>query len=126
MEVESDWPKLLDEDREDIAARLACDLPATAGNDDRVRLLQTLLVRKRTLPGLIEELKAEIHRRRPAEPEPDDDCEPVGEEVVEADTLIVPTVIATAEELESWLAYIRDKLAGLLKSHKRIRIKGRE
>ena len=123
LEAEPDWPKLLDEDREEIAARLACDLPATVANDDPVRLLQTLLVRKRTLPGLIEELKAEIHRRRPAEPEPGDDGEPVAEEVVEADTLIEPTVIATAEELESWLASIRDKLAGLLKSHKRIRIK---
>ena len=125
LEAEPDWPKLLDEDREEIAARLACDLLATARNDDPVLLLQTLLVRKRTLPGLIEELKAEIRRRRPGKSEPGDDGEPVGEEVVEADTLIGSTVIATAEELESWLASIRDKLTGLLKSHKRIRIKGR-
>ncbi len=129
LEAEPDWTKLLDDDREEIAANLVCDLPATADSDDPVRLLQTLLVRKRTLPGLIEELKAEIHRRRPAEPEPEpepgDGAEPTGEEVVDADALVQPTVIATPEDLESWLAAIREKLAGLLKSHKRIRIKGR-
>ena len=127
LEAEPDWSKLLDEDREEIAARLACDLPVTAGNNEPVRQLQTLLVRKRTLPGLIEELRAEIHRRRPPEPEPEpgDGGEPIEEEVVEADTLVEDTVIATAEELESWLSAIREKLTGLLQSHKRIRLKGR-
>ena len=132
LEAEPDWTKLFDEDREEIAAKLACDLPATAENGDPVRLLQTLLVRKRTLPGLIEELKAEIKRRRPAEPKPDPEPgggeepgEQVDEEVVEADALVQSAVIATVDDLDSWLASIREKLAGLLKSNKRIRIKGR-
>jgi len=129
LETEPDWTKLLDEDREEIAAKLTCDLPPTAGNGDPVRLLQTLLVRRRTLPGLIEELKAEIKRRRPAEPEPEPEPEEGGgspvEEIVEADALVEPAVITTAADLDSWLAGIREKLAGLLKSNKRIRIKGR-
>lgn len=129
LETEPDWTKLLDEDREEIAAKLTCDLPPTAGNGDPVRLLQTLLVRRRTLPGLIEELKAEIKRRRPAEPEPEPSPEgggePPVEEIVEADALVEPAVITTAADLDSWLAGIREKLAGLLKSNKRIRIKGR-
>lgn len=132
LEVESGWAKLLDEDREEIAARLACDMPPTAENCDPVRLLQTLLVRKRTLPGLIEELKAEIKRRRPTEPEPQPEPEGDGdggvtavEEIVEADALVQSAVIATADELESWLGAIREKLADLLKSNKRIRIKSR-
>ena len=127
LEAEPDWTKLLDEDREEIAARLVCDLPADAGEGDPVRLLQTLLVRKRTLPGLIEELRAEVKRRRPAEPEPEPGggAEPAGEEVIEADDLVEPAVIATTEDLESWLAAVREKLAGLLKLNKRIRIKGR-
>jgi hypothetical protein len=127
LETEPDWTKLLDEDREEIAAKLKCDLPQTAENGDPVRLLQTLLVRRRTLPGLIEELKAEIKRRRPAEPEPEPEeggGSPV-EEIVEADALVEPAVITTAADLDSWLAGIREKLAGLLKSNKRIRIKGR-
>ncbi len=129
LETEPDWTKLLEEDREEIAAKLTCDLPSTAGNGDPVRLLQTLLVRRRTLPGLIEELKAEIKRRRPAEPEPEPSPEEGGgppvEEIVEADALVEPAVITTAADLDSWLAGIREKLAGLLKSNKRIRIKGR-
>ncbi|MGB6067047.1 MAG: BREX system P-loop protein BrxC [Desulfomonilaceae bacterium] len=132
LEAEPDWTKLFDEDREEIAAKLACDLPATAENGEPVRLLQTLVVRKRTLPGLIEELKAEIKRRRPAEPKPDPEPgggeepgEQVDEEVVEADALVQSAVIATVDDLDSWLASIRAKLADLLKSNKRIRIKGR-
>jgi len=132
LEAEFDWAKLLDEDRGEIAAKLACDLPETAENGDPVRLLQTLLVRRRTLPGLIEDLKSEIKRRRPSEPEPEPEpepgegeAEPPGEEIVEADTLVPPAVIASAADLDSWLAGIREKLSGLLKSNKRIRIKGR-
>jgi hypothetical protein len=128
VEEEADWRKLLDEDREEIAAKLACDLPPTVENGDPVRLLQTLLVRKRTLPGFIEELKTEIKRRRPTRPEPkpgEGGGEPADEEVVEADVLVQSTVIASTADLDSWLASIREKLAGLLKSNKRIRIKGR-
>lgn len=131
LEAEPDWPKLLDEDREEIAARLFCDLPQTTEDGGPVRLLQTLLVRKRTLPGLIEELKAEIKHRRPAEParEPEPGknwgAGPTGEEVVEADALVQPAVISSMADLDSWLASIREKLTVLLKSNKRIRIKGR-
>jgi hypothetical protein len=132
LEADPDWAKLLDEDREEIAARLSCDMPETAENGDPVTLLQTLLVRKRTLAGLIAELREEVKRRRPAESEPEpgpgegEGGEPTEEEVVEADALVQTTVIASSADLESWLASLRDKLAGLLKSNKRIRIKGRE
>lgn len=128
LETEPDWTKLLDEDRGEIAAKLTCDLPPTAENGDPVRLLQTLLVRRRTLPGLIEELKAEIKRRRPAEPEPPEvkeRDEGYGEEVLDPGDLLQPIVLSTPADLDSWLAGIREKLAGLLKSNKRIRIKGR-
>lgn len=127
IEAEADWAKLLIEDREEIAARLTCDLPETAENGDPVRLLQTLLVRKRTLPGLIEELKTEIKRRMPSEPEPEPGSgsgEPADEEIVEVDALVQSTVIASTADLDSWLASIREKLAGLLRMNKRIQIKG--
>ena len=127
IETEPDWAKLLDEDREEIAAKLACDLPPTAENGDPVRLLQILLVRWRTLPGLIEDLKSEIKRRRPADPEEPEireKDENYGEEVLDPGDLIQPIVISTPADLDSWLAGIREKLAGLLKTSKRIRIKG--
>jgi hypothetical protein len=132
LEADPDWAKLLDEDREEIAAKLTCDMPETAKDGDPVTLLQTLLVRKRTLAGLIAELRDEVQRRRPAEPEPEPEPgegeggEPAEEEIVEAGTLLQTTVISSSDDLDSWLASLRDKLAGLLKSNKRIRIKGRE
>lgn len=128
LEADPDWAKLLDEDREEIAAKLSCDMPETAEDGDPVTLLQTLLVRKRTLAGLIADLREEVKRRRLAEPEPGEGegGEPTEEKVVEADALMQTTVIASSAELESWLASLREKLTGLLKSNKRIRIKGRE
>jgi hypothetical protein len=136
LEADPDWPKLLDEDREEIAARLICDLPATAADDDPVQLLRTLLVRRRSLPGLIAELRAEIRHRRPSKDGGRYDTgggpdgagevrEPVQEETVEADTLVAPAVITSHDELESWLAALREKLTHMLKTCKRIRIKRR-
>ena len=46
------------------------------------------------------------------------------ETVVEADDLVETAVIATASDLDSWLARIRDKLAGLLKDGKRVKVTG--
>lgn len=132
LEVEPAWAKLLDEDREEIAAKLACDLPETAANGDPLQLLQILLVRKGALTGLISEMREEVGRRCPAEPEPDpgpdesEANEPDEEQVVEAGSLLKTTVIASSAELETWLDSLRAKLAGLLNSNKRIRIKGRE
>ncbi len=40
--------------------------------------------------------------------------EPEAETVVEADTLVEPAVTATAEDLDSWPASIRERLIGLL------------
>jgi hypothetical protein len=124
LEAEPDWTRLLDEDRAEIAAKLACDLPMTTEKGDPVRTLQTLLVRQRTLTGLIEELKAEIKRRRPVETGAAEGGL-ASEEIVEADTLMQPVVISTTADLDAWVASIREKLAVLLKSNKRIRIKGR-
>jgi len=129
LEAEVDWAKLLDEDREEIAAKLICELPETTENGDPVRLLQTLLVRRRTLSGLIEDLKTEIKRRQPAEPEPPLEPEdgeagekPADEEVIEVDALVQPALIASTADLDSWLASIREKLADILNKQKIVRI----
>ena len=130
LEADLDWAKLLDEDREEIATKLTCDMPETAENTNPVTLLQTLLVRKQTLTQLVVGLQKEVQQRLPADPHPEaDDSEggdPVMEEVVDVDILVQTTVIASSDELESWLASLRDKLVGLLNSNKQIRIKGRE
>ncbi len=100
-----------------------------------IRRYRDLLIARRTLPGFIEELRAEIKRRRPAEDSKQwavgsgqtgagELREPEAETVVEADALVEPAVIATAADLDSWLARIREKLAGLLKAGKRIKVLG--
>jgi len=125
LEAEPGWAKLLDEDQGEIAGKLACALPPTAENTDAIRLLQTLLVRKNTLPRLVEELKAEIQRRRPPDGfDSSGEFREVYEQIVEAAALVPPVVIASTEDLESWLATIREKLADLLKAGKRIKITG--
>lgn len=131
LEAEPDWAKLLEEDRAEIAAKLTCDMPEIAENNESLKLLQILLVRARTLAGIIEELREEVKSRRPVEPETesepkDGDDEAGEEETIEADALLQSTVISSSEELEQWLASLREKLGDLLKINKRIRIKGRE
>ena len=126
LEADPDWLRLSDEDRQDLGGNLVCDLPEKAADDDCLRLLNSLLVKKGTLPGLLENLRSEIKRRKPQGPKPDKDGESVDEEVVEADALVQSALITTTEDLESWLSFIRDKLTSILKSKKRIRIKGRE
>ena len=127
LEAHPDWPKLADEDREEIASRLQTDVPGKPDADNPVRALQTLLVRRSSLAGLIDGLQKEIEKRKPVPPPtpPPGPGEPE-EEVVTAETLIEPVVITNATELDGWLKGLREKLASILKANKRIRIKGRE
>lgn len=127
MSIKRFRAKLLDEDREEIAAKLRCDLPETAGNGDTVTLLQTLLVRKRTLAGLIEELREEVKRRRPAEPEPPEDKyarESFGEEVFKPGDLFGTLLLSSKDGLASWLADIRRKIKELIEAGKRVKVVG--
>jgi hypothetical protein len=43
--------------------------------------------------------------------------------VLDAATLLTPTVIRTAQDLEGWLASLREKIAAFLKEKKSVRIK---
>lgn len=126
--------------QEEIAARLRSGQGAVGSGQNEepaeiTRRYRDLFIARRTLPGLIDELKAEINRRRPAEDSGQrvmgggqagvgEVREPEAEAVVEADVLLEPALIATAADLDAWLAGIREKLAGLLKAGKRIKVSG--
>jgi len=128
LESDPDWVKLMDEDREELAGKIVCDLPKAPREGEEIQMLQTLLVRRRMLPGLVRELKEEIKKRRPVEPEPEpgfDGDEETTEEVVDAETLLPSGEIRSSEDLERWLGDVRARLEVLLESNKRIRIRSR-
>ena len=126
LETHPDWARLLDEDRKDIAARLK---PAAVAVDaeNPVRSLRTLVVRRSTIPGLLQELLAEVERRKPAEPapKPEDgsDAEAPVEEIP-ASALAPPAVIRNPQDLENWLAALRGRIEGVLRENKHVRIRG--
>ena len=137
VEALTEWARLLDDDRAELAARLTCNLPNHIESEEALKLLQTLLVRKNTLPGLIDQLIEEIKSRVPVESTqeneqegfPDagnehDGFDPSDEGCVDVESLLGPTVISTTQDLELLLLAIKEKLAILLKSHKRVRIRG--
>ncbi len=126
LESDPDWVKLMEEDREELAGKIVCDLPEAPREGEEIQMLQTLLVRRRMLPGLVRELKEEMKKRRPVEPEPlSDQDEETTEEVVDAETLLPSGEIRSSEDLERWLSDVRARLEVLLESNKRIRIRSR-
>jgi hypothetical protein len=128
LESDPDWAKLLDEDREELAGKIVCDLPDAPRKAEEIQTLQTLLVRRRMLPGLFRELEEEIQKRRPVEPEPDPDPdgdEETTEEVVDAETLLPSGAITSTGELDMWLDNVKARLQVLLESNKCIRIRSR-
>lgn len=84
-------------------------------------------VRRAAHSGLSEELRREVKRRVPPVPEPagitETEDEYASELVLDAATLLTPTVIRTAQDLEGWLASLREKIAAFLKEKKSVRIK---
>lgn len=121
LERSPQWVRLSDDDRAEIASRLASDLPESAEGVGSVRQLQTLLFRQGTLASLLVDLKHEVELRAPQQDvEPDSD-----EEVVAATSLLQPVVLQSPEDLDAWLEALRARLAELLKSKKKVRIERR-
>jgi hypothetical protein len=127
LEAEPDWSRLLPEDREEIAARLRRDVPDEPDRGSPIRSLQVLLVRRTALAGHTGELHREVKRRVPPVPEPEriteTEDEYAAEFVLDAATLLTPTVIRTSQDLEGWLTALREKIAAFLKEKKFVRIK---
>ncbi len=125
LELEPEWPKLQDEQRAKIAQQLQLDVSENLDQENLVRSLQTVLVRRSTVSGRVEELQRQMKNWVPPQPlvtETGGDY--VLEEEVDASTLMTSAVIQSSDELDTWLASIRGKLLDLLKERKRIRIRG--
>jgi hypothetical protein len=94
--------------------------------ENPVRLLQTLLVRRSSVQGLLHELRAEVERRQPVETAHPFESEP-GEveapvEEIQASTLVPAALIRGPRDLEAWLVALRERIAGILRDRKHVRI----
>ena len=126
LELHLDWPSLLDDDREEIIGRLKVTQPTEPDPSNPIRSLQTLLVRQGSLPGLLEEQRREIDRRKPGELSgPSNGEEPEIEEV-DAASLAPAEVIRGSKDLDEWLSSLRNRIVEILRGKKHVRIKGRE
>lgn len=124
LEARADWVLLSDVAQEEIAARLNLTLPETPADEHLLTDYRTLLVRFRSLPGLLAELESEVTRRRPVgkpldeEPGPDD-LAPV--EAIPVRQIIPSQTIASEEELEAWLNSLRALITERLAAGKQVR-----
>lgn len=125
LESHADWVRLLDDDREEIAARLR-PMAIAVDSENPVRSLQTLLVRRSAVQGLLHELRAEVERRQPAETASPFQSElaeveaPVEE--IQASALVPAALIREQRDLEAWLLALRERIAGILRDKKHVRI----
>lgn len=130
LESMTEWSKIRDEDREEIVGRFPRSLPDNADEINPVRSLHDLTIFRRTLPGLLADLKSEVCKRIPPQPEPVPvkvNVNTFEDENYEYTTLEAllgpqPRVIKTKEDLDSLLMALRKKLEIMLKDNKRIRI----
>jgi hypothetical protein len=85
-----------------------------------------LLVRRSAVQGLLHELRAEVERRQPAETASPFQSElaeveaPVEE--IQASTLVPAALIREQRDLEAWLLALRERIAGILRDKKHVRI----
>ena len=128
LEASPDWARLLDEDREEIATRLT-PIPVEVDADNPVRSFRTVAVRRSGMAGLLQELRAEVEKRKPEEHAPAQEDSEEGEVLVKevfVSTLIPFALIRSSKELDEWLAALRDQIAGFLRDKKYVRIQGDE
>jgi hypothetical protein len=128
LEADPDWAKLLDEDREEIAGKLraAGSRRQAAENENSIISLRDVLIRKQGLPALFQQLMEEIRNRsgdRGTDTGGGASGDVPDEELVTVQTLVEPTIISSIDDLEKWIASIREKLEIILGDGKKIRIK---
>ena len=116
LESLPDWPRLLDADRQELAARLSLTLPPEAEAANPLSSYKILLALRRGLPALASDLKAEVARRAPP-PVPEDNVLEIA-----FSELAPEDLIGSAEELEAWLEWLEDYLNPHIQAHKQIRI----
>jgi hypothetical protein len=126
FETMPEWARIAPEDREELAGRVtARGLPDVSQAGREVADLRLLLAREAAIGSLKVEVEGEIQRRLPPTPAPAKPVEAPTEEIIAFADLLIPEVIRTDDDLESWLSSLRSQLHELLKSNRFIRIEKR-
>lgn len=122
LEEAEAWTKATDEDRAELAGRLAADLPETAAPSMVMAELRRLLVRRSQLPALERQLLEELQCRVPKEIE---DGEPPETTDVDLSSLVPAVPLKNREELKAWLAMLEAQIGEMLKSGSPVRLRVR-
>ena len=125
LEAHPDWPRLLEDDREEIASRLKPS-PMEVDSGNTIQSLRTLLVRRSAVAGLLQELRTEVERRIPPPGPKEAEEVEVPVEEIRASSLAPSAVIRGSRDLDEWLFALRERIAGILRDKKHVRIKGEE
>jgi hypothetical protein len=120
LEALPDWLRLSDDDRLEIANRLANPFPPSPAEGEEVSCLRLLLIRHNALAGLLQELEREVERRVPRVVRDGDGQEPLDVDLV---GLALPVLVTTTDDLDAWLAGIRAALANALAAGAPLRIR---
>ena len=125
LESTARWLDLTPEDRQDIGGRLtALGLPDTPRPQRALADLRLLLTRRTGLAALVKTLKHEVDQRTP-EDQLESEERAAGETPsvirITARDLAPPSSIKTAEDLNTWLTEIRERLQVLLSEYNEIR-----
>lgn len=121
LQSHPDWPRLDEDDRQELALRLRIDLPESPDQRRPVQSLQMLLVRVSALPGMLQNLLVDVDRRVPPPPQPPPGQTPAVE-ILEAAEIIRPVSIRSLGDLDAWLAQMRAAIAGRLASNKTVQV----
>jgi hypothetical protein len=125
LESTARWLDLTPEDRQDIGGHLtAVGLPDTPRPQRELADLRLLLTRRTGLAAFMETLKREVKQRAPEdqhEPEEHAGGAPPAVIRITARDLAPPSSIKTAEDLDTWLTELRERLQVLLSEYSEIR-----
>ena len=125
LESTARWLDLTPEDRQDIGGRLTTlSIPDTPRPHRELADLRLLLTRRTGLAALVETLRHEVDQRAPEDqPEPEEHPAGATPSVIRitARDLAPPSSIKTAEDLNTWLTELRERLQVLLSEYNEIR-----
>lgn len=123
LEAMPEWQRLADEDRADLAERLAYEPAVPNGLHELLNAYKGILFNASSLSGRLAELRNEVNRlSTPVDAGGDDEA---GEAETEsmAFTSLRPTQVITSEtELDGWLSGIKQRLLERIRAGKKIRL----